>query len=44
MSDRQPATGAARRGDRRYVGSPIIMATVRVVMPFVFTFGLFVMF
>ena len=27
-----------------YVGSPIIMATVRVVMPFVFTFGLFVMF
>jgi len=27
-----------------YVGSPIIMATVRVVTPFVFTFGLFVMF
>ncbi|MFB6082715.1 MAG: MnhB domain-containing protein [Halorientalis sp.] len=27
-----------------YVESPIIMATVRVVAPFVFTFGLFVMF
>jgi multicomponent Na+:H+ antiporter subunit B len=27
-----------------YVESPIIMATVRVVTPFVFTFGLFVMF
>jgi multicomponent Na+:H+ antiporter subunit B len=27
-----------------YVESPIIMATVRVVSPFVFTFGLFVMF
>ncbi|RXK46227.1 MnhB domain-containing protein [Halorientalis pallida] len=27
-----------------YVESPIIMATVRVVAPFVFTFGLFIMF
>jgi multicomponent Na+:H+ antiporter subunit B len=27
-----------------YVESPIIMATVRVITPFVFTFGLFVMF
>ena len=30
--------------DRPYVESPIIMTTVRVVAPFVFTFGLFVMF
>lgn len=27
-----------------YVESPIIMATVRVIAPFVFTFGLFIMF
>jgi len=27
-----------------YVDSPVIMATVRVVSPFVFTFGLFLMF
>jgi multicomponent Na+:H+ antiporter subunit B len=27
-----------------YVESPIIMTTVRVIIPFVFTFGLFVMF
>jgi len=27
-----------------YIESPIIMATVRVVAPFVFTFGLFIMF
>ncbi|RRJ32000.1 MnhB domain-containing protein [Halocatena pleomorpha] len=27
-----------------YVESPIIMATVRIITPFVFTFGLFVMF
>jgi multicomponent Na+:H+ antiporter subunit B len=31
-------------GRSLYVESPIIMATVRVVAPFVFTFGLFVMF
>jgi len=30
--------------DRTYVESTIIMTTVRVVVPFVFTFGLFVMF
>jgi multicomponent Na+:H+ antiporter subunit B len=29
---------------RPYVESPIIMTTVRVITPFVFTFGLFVMF
>jgi multicomponent Na+:H+ antiporter subunit B len=29
---------------RPYVESPIIMSTVRVIAPFVFTFGLFVMF
>jgi multicomponent Na+:H+ antiporter subunit B len=29
---------------RNYVESPIIMATVRIVSPFVFTFGLFIMF
>jgi multicomponent Na+:H+ antiporter subunit B len=28
----------------RYVESPLIMTTVRVITPFVFTFGLFVMF
>lgn len=33
------------RGEpQSYVESPIIMATVRVVAPFVFTFGLFIMF
>lgn len=33
------------RGDlQNYVESPIIMATVRVVAPFVFIYGLFVMF
>ena len=43
MSDRSD-DGAAieRRGP--YVESPIIMTTVRVITPFVFTFGLFVMF
>jgi multicomponent Na+:H+ antiporter subunit B len=30
-------------GPRLYVESPVIMATVRVVAPFVFTYGLFVM-
>ncbi|AQL41754.1 cation:proton antiporter [Halorientalis sp. IM1011] len=35
------ATGVTRS---LYVESPIIMATVRVVAPFVFTFGLFIMF
>jgi multicomponent Na+:H+ antiporter subunit B len=29
---------------RPYVESPVIMSTVRVIAPFVFTFGLFVMF
>ena len=32
------------RERRLYVESPIIMATVRVVAPFVFTFGLYIMF
>ena len=32
------------RADRPYVESPIIMATVRIVAPFVFTLGAFVMF
>lgn len=40
MSDAPETTGTGSS----YVGSPIIMTTVRVVMPFVFTFGLFVMF
>jgi multicomponent Na+:H+ antiporter subunit B len=31
------------RTDRPYVESPIIMATVRIVAPFVLTFGLFIM-
>jgi len=47
MSQQEPGTpDTAAPTDRSgpYVGSPIIMATVRVVMPFVFTFGLFVMF
>ncbi len=39
-----PDTEAPTDRGGPYVGSPIIMATVRVVMPFVFTFGLFVMF
>ncbi|WP_335999489.1 MnhB domain-containing protein [Halorientalis halophila] len=37
----EEAAGVARSV---YVESPIIMATVRVVAPFVFTFGLFIMF
>jgi multicomponent Na+:H+ antiporter subunit B len=41
MSESEPETV----GDvRDYVESPIIMATVRVIAPFVFTFGLFIMF
>ncbi|QLH84335.1 MnhB domain-containing protein [Halosimplex pelagicum] len=36
--------GAAEDGERLYVESPIIMTTVRVITPFVFTLGLFVMF
>jgi len=39
-----PDTQAPTDRGGPYVGTPIIMATVRVVMPFVFTFGLFVMF
>lgn len=40
MSD----TGDTAESRTPYVESPIIMATVRVIAPFVFTFGLFVMF
>ncbi|QLG62912.1 MnhB domain-containing protein [Halorarum salinum] len=36
--------GEGSRSRRPYVESPIIMATVRIVAPFVFTLGLFVMF
>ena len=42
MSDAESA--AAEVSQRPYVESPIIMTTVRVITPFVFTFGLFVMF
>jgi len=42
MSDANETPADERRGP--YVESPIIMATVRVITPFVFTFGLFVMF
>lgn len=41
MSDSTPAESEQ---SIPYVESPIIMATVRVITPFVFTFGLFVMF
>jgi multicomponent Na+:H+ antiporter subunit B len=41
MSDTRTETTGELKS---YVESPIIMATVRVVSPFVFTFGLFVMF
>ncbi len=47
MSQQEPGTPDTQAPTDRggpYVGTPIIMATVRVVMPFVFTFGLFVMF
>ncbi|WP_134672061.1 MnhB domain-containing protein [Halorussus marinus] len=47
MSDAHPteADAEAEPTERgAYVESPIIMATVRVVAPFVFTFGLFIMF
>lgn len=46
MSDAEQSAGD-RTGNstpRPYVESPIIMTTVRVITPFVFTFGLFVMF
>ncbi|QLH79304.1 cation:proton antiporter [Halosimplex rubrum] len=36
--------GAVENGEGLYVESPIIMTTVRVITPFVFTLGLFVMF
>jgi multicomponent Na+:H+ antiporter subunit B len=42
MSDEDDPGEAAARTP--YVESPIIMTTVRVIIPFVFTFGLFVMF
>jgi len=48
MSDaEEPPVGngsAAEDGRGLYVESPIIMTTVRVITPFVFTLGLFVMF
>jgi multicomponent Na+:H+ antiporter subunit B len=39
-------TAGSESGESRppYVESPIIMTTVRVITPFIFTFGLFVMF
>ena len=37
-------SGRRRRASGPYVESPIIMATVRIVAPFVFTLGAFVMF
>ena len=43
MSD-APSDAADSENRSLYVESPIIMTTVRVVAPFVFTFGLFVMF
>jgi multicomponent Na+:H+ antiporter subunit B len=36
--------GATEEGRGLYVESPIIMTTVRIITPFVFTLGLFVMF
>ncbi|UIO98467.1 cation:proton antiporter [Halobaculum sp. CBA1158] len=42
-ADRLRLGGDARQG-RPYVESPIIMATVRIVAPFVFTLGAFIMF
>jgi multicomponent Na+:H+ antiporter subunit B len=46
VDDSENGDGAVEAGENRslYVESPIIMATVRVVAPFVFTFGLFIMF
>jgi multicomponent Na+:H+ antiporter subunit B len=46
MSDsNQPVDGPSERESTSpYVESPIIMTTVRLITPFVFTFGLFVMF
>jgi len=43
-ADGRPGPTDAPGGRAPYVESPIIMTTVRVVVPFVFTFGLFVMF
>ncbi|WP_380675216.1 MnhB domain-containing protein [Salinigranum sp. GCM10025319] len=44
MSDAEPSVGVEDEPAGPYVESPIIMTTVRVITPFVFTFGLFVMF
>ena len=43
MSDEQSVTPEPH-AQRPYVESPIIMTTVRIITPFVYTFGLFVMF
>jgi multicomponent Na+:H+ antiporter subunit B len=43
-SDRDPDLDDEAVEPVPYVESPIIMATVRIVAPFVFTFGLFIMF
>ena len=43
-ADDTPAGEGVADGGRLYTESPIIMATVRVVAPFVLTFGLFIMF
>jgi multicomponent Na+:H+ antiporter subunit B len=43
VSTDTPGSGPADRPSP-YVESPIIMTTVRVITPFIFTFGLFVMF
>jgi len=43
MSTESPEDGSAEARSP-YVESPLIMTTVRIVTPFIFTFGLFVMF
>ncbi|WP_152040346.1 MnhB domain-containing protein [Salinigranum salinum] len=43
-ADRLVGDGPEREPTGPYVESPIIMTTVRLITPFVFTFGLFVMF
>jgi multicomponent Na+:H+ antiporter subunit B len=39
-----PSEGGSEGARSPYVESPLIMTTVRVITPFIFTFGLFVMF
>lgn len=44
MSDKNVGRTAGKHYDEPYVESPVIMTTVRIVVPFVLTYGLFITF